>query len=81
MKIIQVDKKGNESHVCESIDNFHGLIFVKLMNGNYSTQNREVKYKLVEDNYVMNDRQENKDWEQLEIPFYDGDYFKGEGSI
>lgn len=49
-----VSKKGKETLVCESIDNFHGLIFCKLLNQNFSSKIREVKYKLVEIDYEMN---------------------------
>lgn len=65
MKVIMVDKRGNESLVCESIDQFHGSIFVSLMNGNYSSKVREVTYKMVELGYVMNEQPKN--WEQTKL--------------
>lgn len=58
-KIISVDKHGNETFICESIDTYHGSIFVSLMNNNYSTKSKEITYKLVDLSYVLNNVEEN----------------------
>ena len=54
--MIDLNESGRKSEklVCESIDKYHGLIVVKLLNGNYSAIARKVKYKLVDMDYMMN---------------------------
>lgn len=61
MKVIVVDGVGNEKLVCESVDTFHGLMIVKLLNGNFASKLHKRNYKLVEMEYIMN-----------EVPFDDG---------
>lgn len=54
MKVIMVDRYGVETLVCESIDQFHGSLFVVLINDSFSTKNRKVRYKLVELDHELN---------------------------
>jgi len=51
LKIVKKDKQGNEILICESIDTYHGNLFVSLLNANYATRMREETYKLVELDY------------------------------
>jgi len=54
MKVIMVDRYGVESLVCESIDHFHGNLFVSLLNDSFSAKNRKVRYKVVELDHELN---------------------------
>lgn len=54
MKVIMVDRYGVETLVCESIDQFHGHLFVSLLNDSFSAKNRKVRYKVVELDHELN---------------------------
>ena len=50
-----VKEFGKEKLVCESIDDWHGEIFVKLMNNNFETKYKKREYRLVPHRYQMNE--------------------------